>query len=60
MAIKEAIKEQQYINAILSELAPIFTVETTIECINIYTNLNLAIKLAKNPIYYAKIKHIDI
>ena len=59
MAIKEAIKEQQYINAILSELKPIL-VGTTIECLNIYTNLNSAIELAKNPIYYARTKYIDI
>ena len=59
MAIKEAIKEQQYINVILSELKPIL-VETAIECLNIYTNLNSAIELAKNPIYHARTKHIDI
>ena len=60
MAIKEAIKEQQYINAILSELAPIFTAKTAIECIDIYTDLNSAIELTKNPIYHARTKYIDI
>ena len=59
MAIKEAIKEQQYINAILSELKPILA-GTAIECLNIYTDLNSAIELAKNPIYHARTKHIDI
>jgi hypothetical protein len=60
MAIKEAIKEQQYIKAILSELAPIFTAKTAIECLDIYTDSNSAIELAKNPIYHARTKHIDI
>jgi len=59
MAIKEAIKEQQYINAILSELKPILA-GTAIECLNIYTDSNSAIELAKNPIYHARTKHIDI
>ena len=60
MAIKEAMKEQQYITAILSELAPILGDKIAIECQNIYTDSNSAIELAKNPIYYARTKHIDI
>ena len=60
MAIKEAIKEQQFIIAILSELAPLFQGQTTIECCNIYTDSNSAIDLAKNPIHHARTKHIDI
>jgi hypothetical protein len=60
MAIKEAMKEQQYITAILSELAPILGDKIAIECQNIYTDSNSAIELAKNPIYHARTKHIDI
>jgi hypothetical protein len=59
MALKEAIKEQQYIRAILHELKPILG-DTVIECSNIYTDSNSAIELAKNPVYHARTKHIDI
>ena len=59
MALKEAIKEQLYIRAILSELAPILGA-ITIDCSEIYTDSNSAINLAKNPIYRARSKHIDI
>jgi len=60
MAIKEAIKEQQYINSILSELRPIYKDKFAIECLNIYIDSNSAIELAKNPVYHARTKYIDI
>ena len=59
MALKEAIKEQHYIEAILKEISAIFS-PSSIECLNIYTDSNLAIDLAKNPVYYARTKHVDI
>ena len=59
MALKEAIKEQQYIEAILKEISAIFS-PSSIECSNIYTDSNSAIDLAKNPVYHARTKHVDI
>jgi len=59
MALKEAIKEQHYIEAILKEISAIFS-PSSIECLNIYTDSNSAIDLAKNPVYHVRIKYIDI
>lgn len=60
MALKEAIKEQQYIKALLSEIKGLLGPNLTIECLNVYTDSNSAIELAKNPVYHARTKHIDI
>ena len=60
MALREAIKEQQYIKALLSEITPILGGQIAIECQDIYTDSNSAIELAKNPIYHARTKHVDI
>jgi hypothetical protein len=60
MALKEAIKEQQYIRAILSELDPIFKGSILPECTTVYTDSKSAMELAKNPVYRARSKHIDI
>ena len=59
MAIRDAIKEQQYIRGLLSEIAPILG-DLAIECLDIYTDSNSAIELAKNPVYHARTKHVDI
>ena len=59
MAIRDAIKEQQYIRGLLSEIAPILG-NLAIECLDIYTDSNSAIELAKNPGYHARTKHVDI
>ena len=60
MALKEAIKEQQYIRAILGELIPILGKNLAIDCTKVYTDSNSAIQLAKNPVYRTRSKHIDI
>ena len=59
IALKEAIKEQQYIKAILKEISTIYS-PSSIEALNIYIDSNLVIELAKNPIYYTRTKHVDI
>lgn len=59
IALKEAIKEQQYIKAILKEIGAILG-PNSIECRDIYTDSNSAIELAKNPVYHARTKHVDI
>ena len=59
MALKDAIKEQQYIRGILCELSDFYN-SITIENIDIFTDSNSAIELAKNPIYHARTKHVDI
>jgi len=56
MALKEAIKEQQYIKAILDEIGLPIIIEST----TLYTDSNSAAELAKNPVYHARTKHIDI
>ena len=56
MALKEAIKEQLYIKALLDELS----LNIAIDCLDIYTDSNSAIELAKNPVYHARSKYIDI
>ena len=59
MALKEAIKEQQYIKAILKEISAIYS-PISIESQEIFTDSNSAIELAKNLVYHARIKHVDI
>ncbi len=56
MALKEAIKEQAYIKAILREIGLFKDLNTD----TIYTNSNSAIELAKNPVYHSRTKHVDI
>ena len=51
IALKEAIKEQQYIKAILKEISAIYS-PNTIEALDIYIDSNLVIELTKNPIYF--------
>ena len=59
IALKEAIKEQQYIKAILKEISAIYS-PNTIEALDIYIDSNLVIELIKNSIYYTRIKYVDI
>ena len=59
MALKEAIKEQQYIKAILKEISAIYS-PISIECLEIFIDSNLAIELAKNLVYHARTKHVNI
>lgn len=58
MALKDAIKEQLYIQAILSELSPILGAK--IDCSTLYTDSASAIELAKNPVFHNRTKHVDI
>ena len=58
MALKEAIKENLYIKSLVSQIN---ILKDNISAIKIiYTDSLSSIKLAKNPIYHARIKHIDI
>jgi hypothetical protein len=57
MALKEAVKEQQYITAI-SKSIPFFTALQGQE--TLYTDSQSAIQLAKNPGHHYRTKHIDI
>ena len=59
MALKEAIKEQQYIKAILKEISALYS-PIPIECLEIFTDSNSAIELAKNLIYHSRTKHVNI
>ena len=56
MALKEAIKEQLYIRAILAEI-PYFK---GIGSKTLYTDSASAIELANNPVFHHRTKHIDI
>ena len=55
MALKEAIKEYLYLISVVKQLNI-----TNKEKFHLFTDSLLAIELAKNLEYYAKIKHIDI
>ena len=57
MALKEAIKEQLYIKALITEL-PLFN--DIKDHSTLYTDSNSAIELAKNPLFHHRTKHIDI
>jgi len=63
MAIKEALKEMLYIKAIITEIGLIFDkigLFSDIDISIIYSDSESAIELAKNPVYHARSKHIDI
>lgn len=55
MALAECGKECIYLRTILHELR-----FETLECITIFCDNCSAIKLAKNPTFHARSKHIDI
>ena len=62
MALKEATKESLYLQSFIKELA-----NSNLSISNLFNKVNIiktdslsAIELAKNPIYYARTKHIDI
>ena len=57
MALKEAIKEQQYITAISASI-PFFKGLERPE--TLYIDSQSAIQLAKNPGHHHRTKHIDI
>ena len=59
MALKEAIKENLFINNLINEL-PSYIGNLFNNKKDIYTDSQSAIELAKNPIYHAKTKHVDI
>ena len=56
MAIKEAIKEQIYLQSIFKQIAILEEKFTKI----LYSDSQSAIEIAKNPIYHKRTKHIDI
>ena len=59
MAYKEAIKESIFIRNIIRELPSKF--KDRFECVrDIYTDSQSGIELAKNPLYHARTKHVDI
>ena len=58
MALKEAIKEQLFIQSLLNELQPAIQEKITNNLI--YTDSLSAIELAKNPLHHSRTKHIDI
>ena len=64
MALKEATKESLYLQNFIKEL---ITIIKDYNLINLFNSLNKietdslsAIELAKNPIYHARTKHVDI
>jgi hypothetical protein len=58
MALKEALKEQLFIKAIIHEIP--WLNDMILNHSIIYTDSNSAIELAKNPLYHHRTKHIDI
>lgn len=58
MALKEAIKEQLFVKAIIHEIT--WLKETVLNHSRLFTDSNSAIELAKNPLYYHRTKYIDI
>ena len=57
IALKEAAKEQVWLNTVLNKLKPIINyIKTGL----IYCNNKSAIDLSKNPEHHARSKHIDI
>jgi hypothetical protein len=58
MALKEAIKEQLFVKAIIYEIP--WLNETVLNHSRLLTDSNSAIELAKNPLYHHRTKHIDI
>jgi hypothetical protein len=57
MALKEAIKESLYLNAIYTSIPLLSDISDTNK---VYTDSQSAMELAKNPIHHARTKHIDI
>jgi hypothetical protein len=64
MSLKEATKESLYLQNVIKEL---FINNSTIKDYSVFNKLNCiktdslsAIELAKNPVYHAKTKHVDI
>jgi hypothetical protein len=58
MALKEALKEQLFVKAIIHEIP--WLNDTILNHSTIYTDSNSAIELAKNPLHHHRTKHIDI
>jgi hypothetical protein len=58
MALKETIKENLYIKSLISQI-PVLK-QNLLKTDIIYTDSMSSIELAKNPIYHARSKHIDI
>ena len=58
MALKEAIKEQLFVIAIIHEIP--WLNEIVLNHSRLFTDSNSAIELAKNPLYHHRTKHIDI
>ena len=63
MSLKEATKESLYLQNFIKELYSYYSIKE----FNIFNKVNTiktdslsAIELAKNPIYYARTKHVDI
>jgi hypothetical protein len=56
MALKEAIKEEQSFQTLFNQIESFKELYTR----NIYTDSRSAIELAKNPVYHARTKHINI
>ncbi|XPS69000.1 hypothetical protein M3J09_011085 [Ascochyta lentis] len=64
MSLKEATKESLYLQNVIKEL---FNNTSSLKDYSIFNKLNTiktdslsAIELAKNPIYHARTKHVDI
>ena len=60
MALKEAVKENLYLNNLIKELPYYIRDLFDKEIKTIYTDSQSAIELAKNPLYHARTKHVDI
>jgi hypothetical protein len=58
MALKEAIKEQVFVKAIIQEIP--WLNDTILNHSKLFTDSKSAIELAKNPLYHHRTKHIDI
>ena len=56
MALKEAIKEEEALQTLFKQIKPLKELYSR----DIYTDSRSAIELAKNPIFHARSKHIDI
>ena len=56
MALKEAIKEEEALQTLFNQIKPLKELYSR----EIYTDSRSAIELAKNPIFHARTKHIDI
>ena len=56
MAMKEAIKEQIYLQSIFKQIAILEEKFTK----TLYSDSQSAIEIAKNPIHHKRTKHIDI